>query len=258
MSEREFRNDECDEELNEVQEQFCRMADEWGMAGIHHFKWNIGEGESPDDFPYDACIDYVRSLGVCIHATSGGVHYKGLRGIPHVHYVVVSGCFPVTANPSSRKARFAKRIGDADVKRRFSETTQKLTHQYVWEGRLRWQPLAYPLKEGNRLSAEMYHGLSDEYINFLESVGTTIYNTQTALRARQDACEERKKNALTDLWSVVKGRQFRNIREMAQFLDVQYIEKLELTDLPDPRHYDANVKKCATKLGIFKYSELVK
>lgn len=249
-----------DSEMNEeqVEFQFLKLCDEAGGAGIHHFKWNIPEGESPEEFPYDACIDYVRSLGASIHVASGGVHYKGLRGKPHVHYVVVSSCFAAVSNPSARKARFAKRIEDADARRRFCETTQKVSSNHKWaRDRTKWQPLAYPLKEGNRLPAEMYHGLDEQYINFLVSVGTTIYDTQVALHARQEACEERKKNALNELWDIVKDRQFRSTREMAQFLDEKYIAKLELTDYPDPKNYATNVKKCAVKLGILRYSEML-
>lgn len=43
---------------------------------------------------------------------------------------------------------------------------------------------------------------------------------------------------------------------MMMWLDEEYISKLDLEDMPDPKNYKTNSQKVAVKLGLLRYSQL--
>ena len=69
--------------------------------------------------------------------------------------------------------------------------------------------------------------------------------------------QQRKQNALTDLYEICVKEKFSNFNEMINWLDVNYIDKLELHEMPDPHHYKNNILKIAVKLKLRKYSDFI-
>ena len=127
----------------------------------------------------------------------------------------------------------------------------------------KYHVLSYPLKE--KLMIEEYTKalyidrgtpMKLDKIAFLMEVGKTIYENALASHHRNDLCEERKKNRLLELQEIVKNQKFNNFRDMVLWLDDNYINNLDVHELPDFRNYKSNCEKVAVKLGILRYSQL--
>lgn len=117
--------------------------------------------------------------------------------------------------------------------------------------------MAYPFKEGIELSCCNF-GLNQKEIKFLKDVGQEIYEKACGLRLRQDKCEERKKNALLELYSLCETNKnsFGSFKQMLLWLDKNYIATLSIEDYPDPKNYKTNCQKVAVQLGLITYSSL--
>lgn len=213
--------------------------------------------EALNHYPaYGSVCRYLKDCGVDIIATSSGIHLNGKRQVPHIHYHFIVNHYNEPTNPSQHRKRWLARLGNETES--FSDASfkyQSLDPQYP-----KYQFLAYPLKEGKLLKRRNYSfmgkDMTTEMINFLKSVGETIYNTALALRQRQDKCTERKQLALKELFNLCKIQSFSSYKQMMNWLDTNYIDTLELEEMPDPKNYKTNCQKVAAKLKLLKYSEL--
>lgn len=201
-------------------------------------------------------LSYLKDCGVEVLALSSGLHLNGRKEIPHIHYHIIANHYNEPTNASQHRKRWLAKPQNA--MENFEDATFK--YQRLEPNKPKFQFLAYPLKEGRMLLSRCYiydgKKMTTEMKNFLLSVGKTIYDTQSALRLRQDKCQERKQLALRELFEICSSRSFSNFKEMMTWLDFNYIDTLELEDMPDPKNYKTNCQKIAVKLKLLKYSDI--
>lgn len=202
-------------------------------------------------------VKYLKDSGVEILACSSGIHLNGRHEIPHIHYHFIANHYTAPTNASLHRKRWVGKKENKDI---CSLEDVSIRYQSLKKNEPRFQFLAYPLKEGIKVLRRCYiydgKKMSNEMLDFLLSVGQTIYQTACALRLRQNKCQERKQLALKELFDLCKTKTFSNFREMMLWLDKNYIDTLDLDDLPDPKNYKTNCQKVAVKLGILKYSDI--
>jgi len=120
-----------------------------------------------------------------------------------------------------------------------------------------WQVLSYPFKEGYMMKKGTK--IPKKFLDFLIEYGKNLYQVSLGNRARNEACDERKKQALLILAKLCEEHksEFKDYREMVIWLDTNYIDTLSLEERPDPRNYKTNCQKIASYLGKLKYSDIV-
>lgn len=208
----------------------------------------------PPCFP--SILRYLKDSGVELLAYSSGIHTEGRKQIPHIHYHFIANHYNEPSNASQHRKRWlGKKGNETDT---FEDATFK--YQRLEGNKPRFQFLSYPLKEGQTLSSKHYmfdnKPMTKEMKIFLLYIGKTLYAQQTALRLRQDKCQERKQLALKELYEICSQQSFSSFKEMMIWLDVNYIDTLELDDMPDPKNYKTNCQKIAVKLKLLKYSDI--
>lgn len=215
--------------------------------------------------PFHTLRQYIESSGLKILFSSTGLHLNGENKIPHVHCNFICSSIDTVKKKTfiKNQSEYRKRwFADQEV---YEEFSIKI-HPTIDLKKPKHSTLAYPLKEGKQLKIQQQisyiflgESMSQEQIDLLKSVGQTIYQTELAVNLRRDKCEERKKVALTDLYKICEENKekFNTLKEMAEFLDDEYISKLDLSDYPEPQHYKNNLIKISVKLGKLKYSSLV-
>lgn len=200
---------------------------------------------------------YLKDCGVEIIGSTAGIHTEGRRQIPHIHYHFICNHYNEPSNASQHRRRWLGKNGNEEE----NLTDISIKYSSLERNKPKYQFLSYPLKEGKRLRQSHYYTLNgirmtNEMFNFLLSVGRTIYDTQVALRIRQDKCVERKQLALQELYEICQNQNFSSFRNMMEWLDDNYIVSLDLSEYPDPKNYKVNCQKIAIKLGLLKYSSL--
>lgn len=235
-------------------------------------KWNVPtedpaavEGMILIDYPFLEIARYLEHCNIKVLYSTFGYHLLGDAKIPHTHHSLV--CSPlsdkdynsITKNKSQHRIDrwFNKQTGLND---QFRFLTWKWTKK-IDTSHLKADPLSYPLKEGHHFyetMPEKYIGISQDIFEYLLSVGQAIYNKEVGLHMRQDKCDERKKNALLELFSLVEKNKnkFNNFNSMLIWLDDNYISNLTIGEYPDPKNYKTNCQKIAIRLGFLKYSNL--
>lgn len=195
---------------------------------------------------------YLEDSGVEILACSSGIHFQGRKEIPHIHYHFITTHYNGVSNPSQHRKRW---LAKADNHNHDFQDAQ-FKYQALEANKPKYQFLAYPLKEGNKLSSKyyLYDGskMTSEMVSFLLSVGNTIYQTQCALRLRQEKCQERKQLAYNELVELVGDKSFSSFRELCDWFDDNYLYKLDYDDIPDPKNYKTNIRKIGIKKRLIK------
>lgn len=207
--------------------------------------------------------EYLEDAGAVIMGSTVGLHLKGKNHQPHIHYHVIALNVVKPTNPSdhrkrwlNKKANQGKDFGDLSIQYKKLDLTAP-----------KYGILSYPLKEGlcpkwalksNDFMVLNMRKMSNEEYQFLKGVGVSIYEKQCGLRLRQDKCEERKQLALMTLYLLCEEHksEFASYESMVRWLDVNYIDKLDIAEYPDPKNYKTNTQKVAVKLGYLKYSTL--
>jgi hypothetical protein len=214
-----------------------------------------------DDFPFSDLHKYLTDNNILIKYASYGQHLQGQNKIPHVHYNLITEPFnfkSMTQNSSQHRKRWYDK--QTEIEPDFLKLSFKF-HAQLDDTKPKYSTLSYPLKEGLHIYTtrrKMYTNVSQEMFNFLLNVGTDIYNKEVGLHQRQDKCEIRKQCALSDLATLCNQNKsnFGSFREMQLWLDINYIDKLDLLEYPDPKNYKTNLQKIAIKLKFLKYSDL--
>lgn len=184
-------------------------------------------------------------------AMTAGMHCNGTNSIPHFHlHVITRNMIDEKSNPSQFRNRyFAKN----NVK--FSTGTLSIKVQQIQHDAPKWQFLAYPLKEANpinNVNMYLWRGcrMREEMKEFLLQAGNQIYTQQLAMHQRRDASNERKQNALLELYEIASKVKHENFEAMIYYLQKNYIENCELQELPDQRNYKSNVNKVGQMLKL--------
>lgn len=222
-------------------------------------KINYAEGESTDDVPDNlySVIAYFRDTELDVAFSTCGLHLLGENARPHIHFHLIVKSLPsgtFTSCNSTHRRRWLSKEGNEgysfdNVSIRFPRRENPV-----------WQHLAYPYKEGHVISRHPYLNQNvHPYLSFLREYAQNLFQVALGNRARQEACNERKKQALVNLGKLCEDHkdEFNNYREMILWLDTNYIEKLELDEYPDPRNYKTNCQKICVRLGKLKYSDIV-
>jgi len=227
--------------------------------------------ENIEEFPTSDVKQYFSDSGIDLKYSSIGLHLEGERKRAHIHFNCIVLMSPkifqsITNNASQHRKRwYDKKIKmDEDIDPNFKNLTFQFTKE-LDANKPKYSTLAYPLKEGHHSFDDTsyrkihYVGISKQLFPILLEIGTTIYNKELGLHIRQEKCEERKQNALTELFNICEQNKqhFNDIRSMARWLDINYIDTLDLTQLPDPKNYKTNLQKIAVKLKFLNYSDLI-
>jgi len=197
---------------------------------------------------------YLNDKDVKIIYSACGIHINGKHKKPHCHYHLIVEGFPsgeFRSNNSQNRKRWLAKEGNEGF------SFDGISIQFSKKENPVWQVLSYPYKEGIIVPGKKYNNIpKKEYKDFLVEYGKNLYQVSLGKRARQDACDERKKNNLTDLYEFCeKGRtQFSNLKELRIYAD-EYIAQLELSERPNPSNFKNNCMIVASKLGIFNYSD---
>lgn len=205
-------------------------------------------------------LEYVKSMTI-IHGCTAGLHLGS--DIPHIHmhfvveHIEGKGTKTFFTNRSIHKARFLSE--DA------SRTLENVSIKYVplKEDCPCWQPFSYPLKEGRPIQGQLYHQflsqpMTRQMKDFLMETGNSIYSSQLALRERQEKSKERNKVSLMELYDIVKDKNFSTFTEMLQNIQTEYLDNLELEDIPDPNQLKSNCIKIGIKKKLVNLISLVK
>lgn len=215
-----------------------------------------------DDFIWSykrAIVDrYLRDCGVEVLATAAGIHRNGKSQKTHIHYHIIAESFYPPSNPSQHRARWCKKNEE-------SFTNFSFSYKDLDKTLPKYSILSYTLKEstpvkGDRKKSYTMDGkpMIDEMYNFLLDTGAAIYQKELGLAMRLEKCEERKQLALSALFQLCNSNKsnFNSFKSMMLWLDDNYIQGLELTEMPDPKNYKTNCQKIAVKLGFLKYSDI--
>lgn len=197
---------------------------------------------------------YFRDYKLDIVYSALGLHLNGENKKPHVHYHLIvkelpSGTF--ISNNSQHRKRWNSKEGNEiysfdNVSIRFPKKENPV-----------WCLLSYPFKEG--LPIKVGTKIPQLYYKFLLEYGKNLYQVSLGNRARNEACDERKKVALLSLAKLCEDHksEFADYRQMVIWLDTNYIDTLPLEEKPDPRNYKTNCQKIAIHLGKLKYSDIL-
>lgn len=217
-----------------------------------------GNSQEPPPASY-AVKKYLDDNGVKILAQTVGIHVKGRKQIPHIHYHFITEPFTPPPNASQHRQRWAAKqdpVFAFDLKR------CSFKYQQTIKNRPKYQFLTYALKEGLHPIKfySKFQRMSDKpmprlLFNFLMETGKAIYETHCALVLRQEKTAERKQLALSELYEIVREKKFTTFREMMLWLEDNYIAKLSLEEKPDPKNYKTNCQKIGSILGIWKYCD---
>lgn len=205
----------------------------------------------------DSVSQYMNEFMIVHHATAGK-HSFGEAGIPHIHLHFIVSRYNKPSNPSQHRARWLARDSERNL------DGCSFMYQHMKSDSLKIDFLAYSLKEGVEVENVAHYRyplgaiMPRDVVEYLKKYGNTIFETQVALHLRQDKCSERKKLALTDLFTIVENQNPKTYRDMLHYLDEVYIPSLDLSEYPDPKNYQANCQKIAIRLKLLKYSDLIK
>lgn len=220
----------------------------------NHGEFDPSNVEMPDEWH---CVKYYfKDVGLDIVYSTCGVHLKGDAGRPHIHYHLIVKAYPSQKTFVSNQSEFRRRWRDKESNEGFSFPNTSI--RFPDKENPVWQHLSYPLKEGIPIKKGI-KGINLEQYNFLKSYGMTRYQVSLGDRARNDASVQRKKVTRDSLFKVCHDGaiNFNTYREMTAWLDINYINKLEFDEYPDPKNYKTNCQQIAVKLGKLKYSEIV-
>lgn len=197
---------------------------------------------------------YLRDSGVDIIYSSCGLHLNGENKRPHIHYHIIAKSLPTgtfQSNNSQHRKRWLAKEGNE------YSTFEHTSIRFPKKENPVWCHLAYPYKEN--LPIKRGEKNIAKYRQFLIGYAVNLYQISLGNRAKQDASDERKKVALLSLAKLLEDNksEFTNYREMVIWLDTNYISKLSLEEMPDPKNYKTNCQKICVYLGKLKYSDIL-
>lgn len=239
-----------------AQELSSLILDEYRCISvkINYAKDEYQEGvlAPPDEF--GCVLAYLRDSNIDVVFSTCGLHLKGENKRPHIHYHLIVKALPTgtfQSNNSLHRNRWLAKEGN-DV-----YSFENTSFRFPKKENPVWQQLAYPFKEG----LPIVKGIKNisKYKDFLMTYGTNLYQVSLGNRARQEACDERKKTALLSLAKLCEEHksEFSDYRQMVIWLDTNYIDTLPLEEKPDPRNYKTNCQKICIHLGKLKYSDII-
>lgn len=230
----------------------------------------VNKIESPDDENLEKILDnvinYIKSNGVSIVAMSSGHHSNGRNAIPHVHvhmicdsFIIGKKCF--TQNISRHREKYYQNnnlnLGELEnVSMKFSDLSPD---------KPAWQILSYPLKEGKCLLQKFMEidavPMDEQMLEFLLNIGVDIYNKATGMHERNEACEERKRKTLLEMFRVSseyhEKAPFGSLVEFLDWAEYVFIESRSIDEQILFDSFQKNIMPIARKLKLVKYRDLI-
>lgn len=204
---------------------------------------------------------YFEDNGGVIHFASAGIHLKGKKKIPHVHWhlIMETDIKPKQNCSEHRKRWLVKNHYDRTD---FDEISVKY-HAKLMPDTPRYSTLSYPLKEGLTVApfARMYlylgQPMDKQVIKFLRGVGKEINDVEAGINLRREKCEERKKNAYhaTLEYAIEHKSKFSSYAGLKSFMNPYFRELLAADSNPTLKNYSEHLKLISISLGIAEASD---
>lgn len=200
--------------------------------------------------------------GTRVLAAGAGLHFKGKSEKPHVHYVFILKKGKTFSNFSTQSGQWLAREENRDYTLGYD---RQVSHKIrvMDKDDTKFTVFSYVLKEGHSIpgtwqlhmpkrNPEMPKVLLDS----IKEVGKIYYETQCALRLRQDKCEERKKNAAHELLDFCNANldKFKDYDQMVDFLNETYLREKSFNDRPAWNEFQKNCRNVGFELKLYKYS----
>lgn len=247
------------EEVNYSEELSSLILEDYTCISC---KINYAVNEDTEDPPEQlfSLLSYLLDLKLDVVFSTCGKHLNGKNKRPHVHWHLIvkdklTGTF-VTHN-STHRSRWMAKQDNVEFK------MDNVSISFPKKKSPVWQHLAYPYKEGHVVNSpgRKLNFNVKKYQQFLTEYAVSLYQVSLGNRARDEACAERKKQALLDLEDLCKNNQseFSNYVEMVRWLDTAYIQTLDFYkgEYPSTNNYKINCQQVAVKLGLIKYSDII-
>lgn len=203
-------------------------------------------------------LNYLKAKEYEVIAYTTGLHTN--HHIHHHHYNFILSRCKKPSNPSQHFNRWLDKNKD------FADDLS-FKWKKILPDRPKYDFLAYPLKEGQILTrlkgdppSNYFNGqpMSLGMLTFLKEYAHSLYLVTLAHNKRQDLLAQRKQLKLNELYEVVKERNFTSYFDMLDWLEDNYLDNLELEELPDLNNYNSNCRKVAKKLRLIKFSQFCK
>jgi len=251
-------------EVPETDNQLSPLADELSKSILDDYRCiSVKINYAKDEFVADdvQCPDelftvmsYFRDSGLEIIYSTCGLHVNGENKKPHVHFhcivkSLIAGTFQ--SNNSQHRKRWLAKEGNE------IHSFENTSIRFPKKENPVWCHLAYPYKENQPLIKGEKN--IKKYKQFLIGYAVNLYQVSLGNRAKQDASEQRKKEARLALGLLCEEHksEFTSYREMTKWLDVNYIKHLSLEDIPKRSNYQDNCQAVAIKLGILLFSDII-
>jgi len=143
---------------------------------------------------------YLKDSGVETVFSSCGLHINGENKRPHVHYHVICKSLPTgtfQSNNSQHRKRWLAKEGNE------VSSFENTSIRFPKKENPVWCHLAYPYKENKPIIAGEKN--IKKYKQFLIGYAVNLYEISLGNRAKQEACDERKKTALVSLAKLLES-----------------------------------------------------
>lgn len=216
---------------------------------------------------YESMREYLEWYGYDIVASAVGRHIDGKNKKPHshIHYIAkvevgkLKGAIHRNDAARNRKLYFEKHSKKSnpicEVKYQDIEQNGHTVHGSM---------LSYPFKEGSphpNRNFQMYDKkpMTNVMYDSCLEYGKSLWQAAKAERDRKERAQEGSRSVRMDILAVAQKGVNKGIvssyRELLNYLDDEYIGKLDFNDYPRPNDYKIHCQQIAVKLRIAKYSD---
>lgn len=196
---------------------------------------------------------------------SGGIHFKGKNKRPHIHLHVICRHFKKVKNLSNWKSQWKKANGCQDDY--FEGWT--FVVKDIDLNKPKYYPLAYPLKEKERLPDTYFRWSCDsnkkmimpeKAISFLEDVGGELFERAEAKREAHEKAEEAQAGIKKAMLNVAEQHRskYENIQELANIMEDEYLNKLKFEDKSTMKNYENYLKLVGQHVGVYRWANAIK
>lgn len=228
------------------------------------FKKNV-EYEEGDTYDYigaenvGGLILYLRNSKIDIKASTCGLHLEGKNKEPHIHFHAI---IPISCiSKENRNSTFISNPSKHRKDKSFFDTWS-MKSEPLDAKQPKFKFLSYPFKEGRNISTAGSSCLATfsgkpmvkAMVDFLVSIGNTIYEEEKAKNLIRDKSEERKKQNYLELLELGEnsGITFKNFRHLCEWYEVNWVEKMDREKPLDISNYKKNLQSISVKFKICK------
>lgn len=237
-------------------------------AWVFSFKVNVWEGDEDGtesasvqlSFIQDCCGGKDNILYTCL-----GRHENGENKTPHHHFTIITKTEPsFTDKTKSDKIKryIAKNAKEGLKIDRKCFGTSKVAQINL--DRSKFEPLAYPLKEGlhywespNVLNRVFYKNLTGGTLTTLTDLGKDLYLKKLGEHERREKHEQKQKSAFDELFNFVKKKEPKSYEAVVETAQEYYLS-LDIHERPTTTNFIENIKKIALEMRLLSFKELMR